>query len=98
MSGKLGSTATETAPPTSRQTLFTFNPPPLQRNDSVPPPIPSAPLHFLDRHIPECLILKRVKSSISTSDCILLLKLTRSDSTHYGLRISSFTLLCPTTK
>ncbi len=61
MSGKVGSSATETAPPTSRQTLFTFNPPPLQRNDSVPPPIPSAPLHFLDRHIPECLILKRVR-------------------------------------
>ncbi len=47
--------------PTCRQKLFDFNPPFLQRSESLTPPAPLAPLHFLDRHISESLILKRLK-------------------------------------
>ncbi|KAF9018399.1 hypothetical protein BDZ89DRAFT_1073913 [Hymenopellis radicata] len=47
--------------PTCRQKLFDFNPPFLQRSESLTPPIPVAPLHFLDRHISESLILKHLK-------------------------------------
>ncbi|KAF9003741.1 hypothetical protein BDZ89DRAFT_1169465 [Hymenopellis radicata] len=48
--------------PTSRQILFDFNAPFLRRNESLSAPLPSAPLHFLDRHLSESLILKRVQS------------------------------------
>ncbi len=47
--------------PSFRQKLFHFNPPSLQRSESLTPPVPLAPWHFLDRHISESLILKRLK-------------------------------------
>ncbi|KAF8892859.1 hypothetical protein CPB85DRAFT_229749 [Mucidula mucida] len=43
------------------QKLFAYNPPSVERKQSVPAPKPSAPLHFLDRHLSESLMLKRVR-------------------------------------
>ncbi|KAF9023116.1 hypothetical protein BDZ89DRAFT_1070118 [Hymenopellis radicata] len=47
--------------PTDRQKLFDFNPPSIERNESLSPPMPSPPLHFLDSHLSPNLVLKRVK-------------------------------------
>ncbi|KAF8901769.1 hypothetical protein CPB85DRAFT_1323037 [Mucidula mucida] len=47
--------------PTQRERLFDFNPPSLQRSESISLPIPSSPLHFMDPHIAQNLILKRVR-------------------------------------
>ncbi|KAF9040252.1 hypothetical protein BDZ89DRAFT_1110013 [Hymenopellis radicata] len=44
-----------------RQKLFEYNPPSVEREGSLPVPKPTAPLHFLDRHLSESLMLKRVK-------------------------------------
>ncbi|KAF9040267.1 hypothetical protein BDZ89DRAFT_1035190 [Hymenopellis radicata] len=44
-----------------RQKLFEYNPPSVERKGSLPAPKPTAPLHFLDRHLSESLMLKRVK-------------------------------------
>ncbi|KAF9040223.1 hypothetical protein BDZ89DRAFT_1129141 [Hymenopellis radicata] len=44
-----------------RQKLFEYNPPSVERKGSLPAPKPTAPLHFLDRHLSESLMLKHVK-------------------------------------
>ncbi|KAF9012785.1 hypothetical protein BDZ89DRAFT_1077365 [Hymenopellis radicata] len=46
---------------THREKFFDFNPPPLIRPRPRPVPVPSAPLHFLDSHLSESLILKHVE-------------------------------------
>ncbi|KAF8901758.1 hypothetical protein CPB85DRAFT_1323007 [Mucidula mucida] len=46
--------------PTERQKLD-FNPPSMKRSESISPPTPSPPLHFLDGHIAKNFTLKRVR-------------------------------------
>ncbi|KAF9023138.1 hypothetical protein BDZ89DRAFT_1070138 [Hymenopellis radicata] len=47
--------------PTERQKLFDYNPPSIETNETLSPPMPSPPLHFLDCHLSTNLVLKRVK-------------------------------------
>ncbi|KAF9012798.1 hypothetical protein BDZ89DRAFT_1077380, partial [Hymenopellis radicata] len=46
---------------THREKFYAFNPPSLVRPRSQPVPVPSAPLHFLDTHLADSLILKHVE-------------------------------------
>ncbi|KAF9040205.1 hypothetical protein BDZ89DRAFT_1060621 [Hymenopellis radicata] len=55
------SSSPEPGAPTHREEFFDFNPPSLIRPRSQPVPVPSAPLHFLDTHLSESLILKHVE-------------------------------------
>ncbi|KAF8871801.1 hypothetical protein CPB85DRAFT_1513370 [Mucidula mucida] len=54
-----GSPSPEPGAHPHREKFFDFNPPSLERGRPVP--VPSAPLHFLDTHLSESLLLKRVE-------------------------------------
>ncbi|KAF8901798.1 hypothetical protein CPB85DRAFT_1322794, partial [Mucidula mucida] len=88
--------------------LFHFNPPSLQRSESLTPPVPLAPWHFLDRHISESLILKRLKivpsfhvdltsvlKSIETADALSIIRIREKGVEYATTQIASSLILHP---